>query len=201
MKTFFTLLFSLSLIAFGQTKLIAYKSHSGNMANFSVNGFDNVGMPPIEIDSIILLNDSTIVEIRSANGMFFNKDTVVNHPICKIPHLTVDTLKGLYYRTNIEFVGFDTVLTKKEIKRQQKWYKSQEKLKKKRAKVLKKYNEIDEKIISNEKNTFGDINNNSTAEVKKASFLSVTNFGLLIITFVVVLFLMIWQKNKNNISE
>ena len=47
--------------AFNQTELIAYKSHSGNMAHFKISGVDNLGGPPMRMDSIIFIIDSTII--------------------------------------------------------------------------------------------------------------------------------------------
>lgn len=106
----------LSTISFGQTELIAYKSHSGNMAYFKAEKLDNLGGPPIRIDSIIKVNDSTIIEYNSYgwgynNGGPIYTDTVVNHPICKVPVTKVDSLKSTYYRKNIKFIGFDSTST------------------------------------------------------------------------------------------
>ena len=67
MKTIITIFFSLFLIvsSIAQTELIAYKSHSGDMAHFKVSGLDNLGGPAIMIDSIVKVNDSTIIEYNS----------------------------------------------------------------------------------------------------------------------------------------
>lgn len=98
------LLFSVS--AFSQTELIAYKSHSGNMAHFKLTGYDNLGEPPIFIDSIIKLNDTTIVEYLSWGG----NDTVQNHPVCKMSQASLDSLKGSYYDYSIRFINFEPTL-------------------------------------------------------------------------------------------
>ena len=87
----------ISQLSFGQTELIAYKSHSGNMTYFELSGFDNLGEPPMYIDSIIKLNDSTIVEYLSW-GL---NDTIVNHPVCNMPQAFLDSLKGNYYNNSI----------------------------------------------------------------------------------------------------
>lgn len=116
MKTIYTVIIILlfSVNSFSQTELIAFKSHSGNMEYFKVDGADNLGGPAIMIDSIFKLNDSTIIEYNSYgwgnsnNGPVYT-DTVVNHPICKIPNVPIDSLKGIYYRSNIIFIGFDSV--------------------------------------------------------------------------------------------
>ncbi len=204
MKLLFTTFFSLSLIAFGQTKLIAFKSHSGNLSNFSFIELDNVGLPSFSIDTIRLLNDSTIIEIRSrGNGWDKKIDTVVNHPVCHIPHLTVDTLKGMYYRNDIEFIGFDTVLTKKEIKRQQKWNKSQERLKKKRAKLLGKYKAVDKMIVKSSgalllgnDNSDGNTPANQLGPKSNSTYLMYFGFGIIGLMLIFFSFLYFYNKNK-----
>lgn len=108
MKIFVSIVISLSFFGnlYGQTELIAYKSHSGNMANFKLTGYDNLGEPPMYIDSIIKLNDSTIVEYLSW-GL---NDTIVNHPVCNMPQASLDSLKGTYYDYSIRFIDFEPVL-------------------------------------------------------------------------------------------
>jgi hypothetical protein len=204
MKLLFTILFSLSIVSFGQTKLIAFKSHSGNSAYFSSDGIDNIGLPSLSIDTIRLLNDSTIIEIRSrGNGWDKAIDTVVNHPVCRVPHLTVDTLRGMYYRKDIEFIGFDTVLTKKEIKRQKKWSKSQEKLKKKRAKLLEEYKEVDKRIVkTSEVFLLGSDGNNNTPNdgtIEKSNTVNLRYFGFGLMTVVIILFSILYRSNRNKV--
>lgn len=71
-KSYFLFTIFISTILFSQTKLIAYKSHSGNMNHFetsvSKNIFDanesNLGNPPItlvKIDSVIILEDGKAI--------------------------------------------------------------------------------------------------------------------------------------------
>ena len=202
MKLLFTIFFCFSLIAFGQTKLIAFKSHSGNMSNFSMDGFDNLGLPSLSIDTIRLLNDSTIIEIRSrGRGWDERIDTVVNHPVCKIPHLTVDTLKGMYYRNDIEFVGFDTVLTKKELKRQQKWSRGQEKLKIKRAKLLKEYQEVDKKIVKTSGALLlgSDNNDKPNGDSNGSGKLFLQYFLFSLIGLMIAFFSILYWYNKNKV--
>jgi hypothetical protein len=97
-----------------QTELIAFKSHSGNMAYFKPSGADNLGGPPIKMDSIIFINDSTIIEYSSWDWQGRDdhaiSDTVVNHPICKVPKESIDSLKGIYYRNDIKFIHVDSLL-------------------------------------------------------------------------------------------
>ena len=120
MKTLFTLVGLLLLLtANSQTELIAFKSRSGNMAYFKTEKIDNLGGPPIRIDSIIKLNDSTIIEYNSYGwgnnyGGPVYTDTVTNHPICKLPNNKVDSLKGNYYGSDIKFIGFDSTTIKTE---------------------------------------------------------------------------------------
>ena len=115
--------FFVSFLSIGQTELIAYKSHSGDMANFKTEGFDNLGIPPLRIDTIIILNDSTIIEISSRhwNGRagFCLKDTVVNHPKYK-NHTDYKKLRGTYYDTSIVFINYDTLSVKQKKKLQRK---------------------------------------------------------------------------------
>lgn len=202
MKLLLIFFLSLNGFVFGQTKLIAFKSHAGNMLSFTADGIDNIGLPSLSIDTLKLLNDSTIIEIRSrGRGWDKQTDTVVNHPVCKIPHLTVDTLKGMYYRRDIEFVGFDTILTKKEIRRQKKWKKSQERLKRKRTKLLKKYKAVDDKIIEMSGTLLlGDDNNDDNSlgntTVGDGDILKAFGFGLTAVMLVFVLILYILNRSK-----
>ena len=106
-------------LSIAQTELIAYKSHSGDMEDFNPESDENLGIPPMRIDTIIILNDSTIVEISSRhwsgrNG-FCAKDTVVNHPMYE-GRSDYEKLRGNYYDTTIVFINYDT-LTAKQKKR------------------------------------------------------------------------------------
>ena len=121
MKTFYTILFFcvFSFTSITQTELIAYKSHSGDMDYFLAKSDDNLGLPPSQIDTIIILNDSTIIEISSmhfgSTRGFCQKDTVVNHPM----YYNIDNyekLKGNYYDTSIVFINYDTLTVKQKKK-------------------------------------------------------------------------------------
>ncbi len=69
---------------------------------------DNLGMPSRVLDTIFLLNDSTIVEISKTWGRAYRMvDTVVNHPICKMT-MGVDSIK-MRYPVDVVFIGFDGV--------------------------------------------------------------------------------------------
>lgn len=113
--------------AFSQTELIAYKSHSGDMDKFDDAGCENLGIPPLRIDTIVILNDSTIIEISSRHWSgrpgFCVKDTVVNHPMYQ-KSSDYKKLKGTYYDTSIVFINYDT-LSAKEKKRMAKKQKKE----------------------------------------------------------------------------
>jgi len=97
---------------YAQTELIAYKSHSGDMVNFEPANYENLGIPPMRIDTIIILNDSTIIEISSRHWSgrpgFCVKDTVVNHPMYQNKS-DYEKLRGNYYDTSIVFINYDTL--------------------------------------------------------------------------------------------
>ena len=124
MKTIFTLIIGLlfTVNLFSQTELIAYKSHSGNVTQFKPDSYENLGIPPMRIDTIIILNDSTIVEISSRQWSgrpgFCIKDTVVHHPMYE-KSSDYEKLRGNYYDTTIVFINYDT-LTVKQKKKQAK---------------------------------------------------------------------------------
>lgn len=117
----------LAYFSFGQTELIAYKSHSGDLEKFNDGGYENLGIPPLRIDTIVILNDSTIIEISSRHWSgrpgFCVKDTVVNHPMYQ-KSSDYKKLKGTYYDTSIVFINYDT-LSAKEKKRMAKKQKKE----------------------------------------------------------------------------
>lgn len=127
-----------SLGAVAQTKLIAFKSHSGNTKNFkeALLGADadlmnhNLGMAPrptiriAQVDSLILLNDTTSVLVTSTvckrrynpeeHGRLWEagSDTVYNDPLwtSNNPDSIKQVLKKDFYFHNVDsikFVGYD----------------------------------------------------------------------------------------------
>lgn len=94
---------------YAQTSIIAYRSHSGNMKYFKISeNSDNLGLPPISIDTIIKFSDTTCVEISSyGNGWGRMVDTVLNHPYCNNPNIDFDSMRQ-YYPKSVVFVGFDS---------------------------------------------------------------------------------------------
>jgi hypothetical protein len=113
--TTFNLLFSVLLVSgfsFSQTAEIAAKSHGSN-DYFSET--DNFGLPPMVIDSIIYLNDSTIIEVTSHFHNRYFRDTVVNHPYIK--GRSLDEFKS-YFPPSTQFVGFENI---KKIKLNNTW--------------------------------------------------------------------------------
>ncbi|MBI3133609.1 MAG: hypothetical protein HYZ14_02935 [Bacteroidetes bacterium] len=95
--------------AAAQTGVIAHRSHSGSMCSFNAFSMpDNLGLPPMSLDSIIWLSDTSVVEISSmGNGWHRITDTVVHHPYCNNPAIGYDSLKT-YYPYYVQLVGFDT---------------------------------------------------------------------------------------------
>jgi hypothetical protein len=92
---------ALNLSIFGQTKIIALKSHSGN-SEFLENETDgNFGISPVRLDSVVKIGPNCIVEIDNRGG----RDTVFEHPSFLNPNITLDELKKQYPR--IKFVGFE----------------------------------------------------------------------------------------------
>ncbi|MDI1256888.1 MAG: DUF2956 family protein [Flavobacterium sp.] len=133
----FVLFFAHSGIA--QTKLISFKSHSGNLKNFRIavenNLFDigasNFGNPQEDyypvLDSVIFLSKDKSVFVFQRFGKL-NKDTL-SLPLLAKRH-SLDSIKPLlknYYRysrdtKDIKFVGFDNNIAayKKESKKEEK---------------------------------------------------------------------------------
>lgn len=130
MKTFL----SLSLIIFclnclAQTSIIAHKSHSGSLNTLSFEGDDHLGLPSFELDSVIRINDSTLVEISHAGGFRFGqKDTVVNHPYFTeyLKNYNLEELKERYPQ-GITFVGFEKPEEPKETRRKKRKRKKAQK--------------------------------------------------------------------------
>lgn len=120
MKTtysFLALLISISFIS--QTKVIAFKSHSGNVENFnsavSENLFDanfsNLGIRPksfadVKLDSVIILNDeeSVLVTRSSAKFLFdgnkreWDKNREVIHDPALFSKKNIDSVKTILKR-------------------------------------------------------------------------------------------------------
>jgi len=138
MKKLILIYFSiLTPIIYAQTELIAYKSHSGNMINYKLTGFDNLGNPPMDryliipdpitckpkfpisetiflnglnSDSIVKINDSTIITYYTQKDYQpLNKDStsLINHPICSQDLNTFDSLDGKYFYNGIVLINFE----------------------------------------------------------------------------------------------
>ena len=114
--TLFILSITLSTLSFGQTKMIAHKSHSGSTATFKNslasdlfnNKGSNFGIAPVRtiknavLDSVIFLTDSTAIMVTSnyctdrwsndTNLWKAGKDTVRNHPLFSKQH-SLSTIK------------------------------------------------------------------------------------------------------------
>ena len=109
MKSVFTLLlFSALFTGFTQTKRIAHLSHSGSLDAFILQGNDSFGLPPMTIDSLIFVNDTTLVQVSSIGGDWHvQKDTMINHPLLLDEKIDVDSMKYYYRGDQTKFVGFE----------------------------------------------------------------------------------------------
>jgi hypothetical protein len=119
MKQFCIILFIIiSTSCFAQTKLIAFKSHSGNMDNFNISlenelfneEGSNFGNPPYKkiyhLDSIIYISESVSVLVKreyqypwngskdSAEFIKTTKDTLLNDPVFTKKH-SLDNIRHL----------------------------------------------------------------------------------------------------------
>ena len=130
MRTFLIIVCSIFTTAsFAQTKLIAFKSHSGNMNNFRIametelfneNG-SNFGTPPYRtvntLDSVIYLSPTAVILIKKENrfpwggikkdsGVFISmqRDTVYNDPLFSSKRSldTTNYLTARYFRETFE---------------------------------------------------------------------------------------------------
>ena len=195
-QSYFLFAIFISTFIFSQTKLIAYKSHSGNMANFetsvSKNVFDtndpNLGEPRpkdfAEIDSVIILdNDKAIVKTK-IDSYIENREK----------RRTTDTisLKGFgkknTYNDSLEF------LVKQEITR--KYYVEFFNLKKEKndSTAYLKYNQQERTYQQLKKETPKPQIKKS--EIKKESLMK---NGLIILVFILSGFVALnsWRNNRN----
>ena len=129
-----------------QTKAIAFKSHSGNLQYYTPKGNDNFGIvePMPRLDSIVRINDSTVVQFHNTiQGPFFY-DTLQNHPFWNQPNLNIDSLKDANY-TGVKFIGFKP---KKISKRQVQVVKPMREKKNKKRKKLTIVNPKNQMILN-----------------------------------------------------
>lgn len=84
-----------------QTKIIALKSHSGDMTALKDEKDGNFGIAPTRLDSVIKIGANCVVEINN----FGFRDTVYEHPYFLNPDVSLQELKQRFPR--IHFVGFD----------------------------------------------------------------------------------------------
>jgi hypothetical protein len=102
MKNFLLITFiALNLSIFGQTKIIALKSHSGYSESINFESDGNFGIAPTRLDSVVKIGPNCIVEIDNYSG----RDTVYEHPAFLNPNIKLEELKKQYPR--IKFVGFE----------------------------------------------------------------------------------------------
>ncbi|MBL4578668.1 MAG: hypothetical protein JKX74_09360 [Flavobacteriales bacterium] len=114
MKTYSTCcVAALLLIAtpsLSQTKMIAHLSHSGSPHTFSFTGAGNFGLPAYTLDSIVKLSDTSVVEIGGYRNWAREVDTVINHPYCNNPKISLDSLQQIY--GHVKLVGFGESIPK-----------------------------------------------------------------------------------------
>ncbi len=149
MKNLFTFIFTaISLSIFSQTKLISYKSHSGNMKNFSAESVDisegNLGAAPeklvktAKLDSVIYVNEnesilvtsSTILNTRNGEKTKWKPGREVVRNSKLFNSKNKDSIKKVLTNTynfqndidDVVFVGYDKPTKKglRKIKKQQK---------------------------------------------------------------------------------
>lgn len=108
--------FIISISVFSQTKLIAFKSHSGNSENFSKAvsedlfdaNFSNLGAAPqrfvqdARLDSVIILNDNEAILVTSSSDKLVPKDRRDNRKVWTPGREIVN--KPLFSKKNIDSV-------------------------------------------------------------------------------------------------
>ena len=103
--TFLSLSFALTTLA--QTNIIQSRSHSGDLADAHTEP-DNYGMPmmEIEIDSVILLTNTCLIEVKTYDGNYTQRDTICDHPyLTRGLDTKLNDIKKLYPQ-NTKFKGF-----------------------------------------------------------------------------------------------
>ncbi len=111
MRKFQTLLAATCILftalTFGQTKEIAFKSHSGNNHYFNPdNGEGNFGWvgPMPQLDSVVKINDSTVIKYFNAEGAPYHYDTIMNDEGWL--NLDKDSMLKFHY-PNVYFGGYE----------------------------------------------------------------------------------------------
>lgn len=98
------ILFASSMVAVGQTNVIAHRSHSGKISTLRLSADDNVGLPPSKLYKVIRLSETSVVTFRSLGSTRKEIDTVYHHEYFCNPQITLDSLKKIY--PQIKFIGF-----------------------------------------------------------------------------------------------
>ena len=108
-KSLLLLALVLSSYNFAQTKLIAYRSHSGDMNYFTTAEPDNLGNPPMTFDTLFLVNDSMMIRHVSKEGRpDYRVDTITNPYYCKKPEVYADSTRAPW--------SYETVIVKEKNK-------------------------------------------------------------------------------------
>ena len=107
MKQLFSFLFLLSITLYSsaQTKIIAHKSHSGNMQHLSIKGAGNFGLDErmFIIDSIIRISETHLVQINRIG----QRDTleIEKYPAFSDPYSSLEDVFATH--EDVTFIGFD----------------------------------------------------------------------------------------------
>jgi len=95
---------------YGQTTLIAHKSHSGNESTFALADPGNFGwIEPVyspNILKIIQLSDTSVIVITDHYDKAKQTDTIYNDPFLSNPDMDFETKKGML-GARIEYINLD----------------------------------------------------------------------------------------------
>ena len=92
-------------LSFGQTNVIALKSHAGNPSQLNEET-DNFGLPSNTIDSIIYLGDRCILQVSHHFSNYYNRDTICE-PYLFVQHdFDLSKIRPMYSK-NVVFKGFE----------------------------------------------------------------------------------------------
>lgn len=181
-KSYFLFVLFSSTILFSQTKLIAYKSHSGNLDHFetsvSKNLFDandsNLGLPPtiLKIDSVIFLENNK-AKIISQTKRFSREEGVRR----------VETIPFKNSGKHIDKVLIDSLI-----------YRNYDFISNKDSIVFLKYNQ--------KKNSYKKVKfSKQKPQIKKSEIKNsgLWNAGLILLVFLISAFAALnsWRKNRN----
>lgn len=94
-----------TIMSFGQTNVIALKSHAGNDA-FLANESDNFGLPSNTIDSIYYVGNDCILQVSHYFNGYYNRDTICDPYVFTENDFDLKKIKQMY-GSHVVFVGFE----------------------------------------------------------------------------------------------